>query len=73
MKAMATAKAKVRRWGSSLGIIIPSPTAKELKLKPGDEIVVDVQPLGGVFEAYGSLRDWNVSTQKLKDWARRGW
>ncbi len=70
---MAAAKAKVRRWGSSLGIVIPGATAKELRLKPGDEVLVDVQPTGGVFEAFGSLRDWKVDTQKLKDWARRGW
>jgi len=70
---MRTAKTKVRRWGSSLGVVIPNPTAKELRLRPGDEVVLDVQPVGGVSEAFGSLRDWKVDTQKLKDWVRRGW
>ena len=70
---MATAKARVRRWGSSLGIVIPNPTAKELRLKAGDEVVVDVQPAGGVPEAFGSLKGWRIEPQKVKDWARGGW
>lgn len=70
---MAATKARVRRWGSSLGVVIPSPTAKDLKLKPGDEVTVEVRPTGGVFDAFGSLRDWKADSQELKDWARRGW
>jgi bifunctional DNA-binding transcriptional regulator/antitoxin component of YhaV-PrlF toxin-antitoxin module len=70
---MAMTKARVRRWGSSLGIVIPNPAAKELKLKPGDEVLVDVRPTGDVFEAFGSLRDWKVNPRKVKEEARRGW
>ena len=70
---MAAAKAKVRRWGASLGVVIPSSIAKELRLHPGEEVLMDIRPTGGVFEAFGSLKDWKVDTQELKDWARRGW
>ena len=70
---MAAAKAKVRQWGASLGVVIPSGLAKELRLSPGDEIVIDVQPSSGVREAFGSLKHWKVDTRKLKEEARRGW
>ncbi len=70
---MAATRSKVRRWGSSLGVVIPSDVARRLHLQPGDEVFFDVQRSSGVFEAFGSLRDWKVDTQKLKDELRRGW
>jgi len=64
--------ARVRRWGSSLGIVVPSEIAKELRLKAGDEVVLEIDQ-AGIEEAFGSLRDWTVDPQKLKDELRRGW
>lgn len=69
---MPRARAKVRRWGSSLGIVVPSEVAKELRLKAGDEVVLEIDQ-AGIEEAFGSLRDWVVAPQKLKDELRRGW
>ena len=69
---MPRARAKVRRWGSSLGIVVPSEIARTLHLKAGDEIVVDIDQTG-IEEAFGSLKDWTVDPQKLKDELRRGW
>jgi len=64
--------AKVRRWGSSLGIVVPSEVAKELRLKAGDEVVLEIDQ-AGIEDAFGSLRDWAVNPQRLKDELRRGW
>lgn len=69
---MARTNAKVRRWGSSLGIIVPSRVAKELRLKAGDDVVLEIDQ-AGIAEAFGSLRDWVVDPQRLKDELRRGW
>jgi bifunctional DNA-binding transcriptional regulator/antitoxin component of YhaV-PrlF toxin-antitoxin module len=66
------ARARVRRWGSSLGIVVPSDVVKELRLKAGDEVVLEIDQ-AGVEEAFGSLKDWSVDPQKLKDELRRGW
>jgi bifunctional DNA-binding transcriptional regulator/antitoxin component of YhaV-PrlF toxin-antitoxin module len=65
-------RARIRRWGSSLGIVVPSDVAKELGLRPGDEIVLEIDQ-ARVDEAFGSLKDWVVDPQKLKDELRRGW
>lgn len=70
---MAAAKGKVRRWGASLGVVIPNALAKDLRLKPGDDVALDVEPADGVLEAFGSLPGWKVDSQRLKDEARRGW
>jgi len=69
---MTHTDAKVRRWGSSLGIIVPSRVAKELKLKAGDHVLLEIDQ-AGIAEAFGSLRNWDVDPQKLKDELRRGW
>jgi bifunctional DNA-binding transcriptional regulator/antitoxin component of YhaV-PrlF toxin-antitoxin module len=65
-------RARVRRWGSSLGIVVPREVVKVLRLKAGDEVVLDIAQ-AGVEEAFGTLRDWAVDPQKLKDELRRGW
>jgi bifunctional DNA-binding transcriptional regulator/antitoxin component of YhaV-PrlF toxin-antitoxin module len=62
----------VRHWGSSLGIVVPSDIVKKLRLKAGDEVVVDVDQ-AGIEAAFGSLSDWTVDPQKLKDELRKGW
>ena len=69
---MVATRATVRRWGSSLGLVIPREVARRLHLEPGDDVVVDLNR-AGVAEAFGSLRDWAVDPQKLKDELRRGW
>lgn len=69
---MPRTHAKVRRWGSSLGIVVPSEVAKELRLKAGDEVVLEIDQ-AGIEDAFGSLRDWAVNPQRLKDDLRRGW
>jgi hypothetical protein len=62
----------VRRWGSSLGIVVPREIVKELRLEAGREVVIDIDR-AGIEEAFGSLKDWAVDPQKLKDELRRGW
>ena len=69
---MPRTHAKVRRWGSSLGIVVPSEVAKELRLKAGDKVVLEINQ-AGIEDAFGSLRDWAVNPQRLKDELRRGW
>ena len=69
---MPRVRAKVRRRGSSLGIVVPSEIAKELKLKAGDDVVLEIDQ-AGIDDAFGSLKDWAVDPQKLKDDLRRGW
>jgi len=69
---MSRIRARVRRWGSSLGIVVPSEVVKELRLKAGDEAIVEIDR-AGIEEAFGSVKDWAVDPQKLKDELRRGW
>jgi len=39
---MAITESTVKRWGNSLGMIIPQETAKQLKLQENQEIIVEI-------------------------------
>ena len=65
-------KAKLRRLGSSFGFVVPSETVKQLGLKPGDEVILEIDR-AGVEDAFGSMKDWVVNPQKLKHEVRKGW
>ena len=70
---MAEAAGRVRRLGSSLGIIIPSETAKEEKLQEGDEVFVEIRKKKTIRELFGSARGLKIDSQKMKDETRKEW
>lgn len=52
-------KAKVRKVGTSFGILIPNELIKEQKLREGQEVQVSVlskKDLSKVFEGFGAAR-----------------
>ena len=66
---------KVRKWGNSLGVVLPKDFVKEQKLEEGDEVIVsrkkqvDLKPLFGLLK--GSKI--KMTAQEFKDEARKGW
>lgn len=69
---MAEILAEVRKWGNSLGFVIPAEVARSEGLKPHDTAIVRIQklrrPLPGSF---GMLKDLKIDAQKMKDELRR--
>ncbi len=48
---------KTKKWGNSIGVVIPAETVERLKLKPGEQITIDVEKKQNVLkELFGSLR-----------------
>lgn len=66
-------KAKVRKWGNSLGIVVPKEVAETEGLRAGDEVLAEIRKLSNVGEIFGSLSGWKRDTQLIKDEARKGW
>ncbi|HLC78595.1 MAG TPA: AbrB/MazE/SpoVT family DNA-binding domain-containing protein [Candidatus Nanoarchaeia archaeon] len=67
-------KAIAKKWGSSIGVIIPKEVVDDKKIRENDEITIEVKtrPLAG--NLFGKFpRKSGISAQKLKDEARRGW
>lgn len=66
-------RVRVRKWGSSLGIVIPKEVAEAKGVRPGDEVLAEIRKLSNVREIFGSLSSWKKSAQRIKEEARKGW
>jgi antitoxin component of MazEF toxin-antitoxin module len=59
---------KTRKWGSSIGIIIPKKVAKELKIRENQEVMVDIKPKDNPLkELFGSAKLSKPTEQLLKE------
>ena len=66
---------KSRKWGNSVGIAIPNEIVERERIKPGEELIVDIRRKRDVNELqklFGSVR-FKKSAQEIKDELRRGW
>lgn len=65
-------KAHTRKWGNSVGIVIPRDVVQELNLKPHEDILVDIHKKSGTVlrELFGALH-WKTPTEEVLRQARR--
>ena len=66
-------QAKTKKWGSSIGIILPKALVDEVGIKPNEKIVIDVKKVVRVKDVFGMFPEWKRSAQEIKDEARKGW
>ena len=67
-------KAIAKRWGSSIGVILPKRVVETKRIRENDELIIDIKkrPLAG--ELFGKFpRKSGKSAQQLKDEMRAGW
>ena len=64
-----------RRWGSSIGIIIPKSVVDENRIRENEEVIIEVRKPIFARDLFGRHPEWKSkkTTQELKDEARRGW
>ncbi len=64
--------AKVKKWGNSLGLIIPKASARQIKLKPGQEIdILVVSHLPRAKDILPVFAGLKITGQQVKDLARK--
>ena len=68
---MAT-EVTIRRWGSSLGVILPKELVNHEGLKPKDKIFLNVVKMADISDTFGALPR-KMSGQQFKDMVRKGW
>jgi antitoxin component of MazEF toxin-antitoxin module len=70
---MTIIKAKPKKWGNSLGIVIPKEVIESEHIKEGRDIEVVFMKSGNVLrETFGMMKGrWKESTQKMKDDLRK--
>ncbi len=68
---MAT-EVNVRKWGNSMGIVLPKELIEEKGIKEDDEIIIEVAKKADLSRLFGSLKR-KMSGQEFKDMVRKGW
>ena len=65
----------VKKWGNSLGMIIPAEIVQNRKLKEGStiEILIPEHKKMNIADLFGSLKDAKIDAQKMKDESRKIW
>ncbi|MBI2137299.1 AbrB/MazE/SpoVT family DNA-binding domain-containing protein [Candidatus Woesearchaeota archaeon] len=63
---------KARKWGDSVGIILPKRVIAGSGIKPDDILRVEVFKEADFSDLFGTL-ERRVSGQRFKDMAREGW
>ena len=59
---------KTRQWGHSLGIVIPKEAVEELKIKPNDEVLVEIRKKANPLkELFGAIKFTKPGHQILKE------
>ena len=61
----------VRKWGNSLGVVIPSEEASREGLRENDEVEVVIRKALDIRELFGKYKFRDL--QKLKEELREGW
>ena len=63
-----TIEVKTKKWGNSIGIIIPSETVERLRIKPEEKIVIQIEKKTNVLrEMFGSMKSKKSSEQMLQE------
>jgi len=59
---------KTKKWGNSIGVVIPIETANKLNLKPEETIIIEITKKEKVLkELFGSLKFKKSTEQILKE------
>ncbi len=68
-------KTIVKKWGSSLGVILPKSVVIENRIRENEEIIIEIKKRTFAGEMFGKYPEWKSKKtgQELKDEARRGW
>jgi antitoxin component of MazEF toxin-antitoxin module len=61
----------MRRWGNSLGVVIPKEEASKEGLKENDEVEIVIRKAVDIRQLFGKYKFRDL--QSLKDELREGW
>ena len=61
-----------KKWGNSLGVILPSEVVTTEKIKENEKIVIEIKKRQLGCALMGLLKSWNTPPKTIKDEARRG-
>lgn len=67
-------KTVAKKWGSSIGVILPKSVVDSRKISENDEVIIEIKNKPLASEFFGRFKGRiTESAQELKDDARKGW
>ena len=66
------AEAIAKKWGSSIGFVIPKEIVEKEKIKPHSKVKFEIIKVTDISDTFGKLKR-KISGQEFKDRARAGW
>lgn len=70
---MVMIEVKAKKWGNSIGFVIPKKIAKKENFKVGEKVDIIIIPKNNVLkETFGMFKGWKIDTQKELDKLDRG-
>lgn len=63
----------IKKWGNSMGIILPKNLVETQHLKENDKIIIQVVKKADFSDIFGLLKKRKMSGQEFKDMVRKGW
>ncbi len=66
------AEVLVKKWGNSLGVILPKQMVEKEHLEENEKIVIDVRKEANLTKIFGTLKT-DITGQEFKDLIRKGW
>ena len=70
---MTQVQTKTKKWGSSIGVILPKSLVEEIGIKENQIITLEVKKTHKAKEFFGMFKEWNKTEQQIKDEAKKGW
>ena len=62
----------VKKWGSSMAVIIPREILRNQNIREGDDVAINIFKKGDLSDIFGTLKA-KLTGQQLKDMARKDW
>ena len=66
-------KTFTRKWGNSIGVVLPKEFVEKQKIKENQEIIINVIQEADLSNIFGIIKKRKMSGQKMKDLARKEW
>jgi len=64
-------RTKLKKWGNSLGIIIPKEILLNNALKEGEEVLIDIEKNRDLSDVFGTIKNSKLNAQEIKDQIRK--
>ncbi|MDP3728032.1 MAG: AbrB/MazE/SpoVT family DNA-binding domain-containing protein [bacterium] len=70
---MVELECTVKKWGSSLGIVIPKEIAIKERIKTNETIIIELRKKRTAKDFFGMLSNWKRPTEEIKEEMKKGW